>query len=241
MQTAKHENLITRGLVQPLDTVRFHNLAAAPLVRRLMAGADVLPQANQHIAVHEIRGASWAHRDYCAPHQHEVAEVNLLLSWERLVFSILLGEETYTVEAPDLHPAPAAPQRQRHGGQRLLHRHARQRRLQFHLRRSQREPTPRASAPLSPRIMSSVHPLVQMLTSYWVSRALYTAARLGVADAIHQLGQGGAVPVEQLAERVGGWSRSFWRGTAWGRWWRRAWPGCSRSRTRCGWWWRGGG
>ena len=51
--------------------------------------------------------------------------------------------------------------------------------------------------------MSSVHPLVQMLTSYWVSRALYTAARLGVADAIHQLGQGGAVPVVQLAERVG--------------------------------------
>ncbi|HZI12471.1 MAG TPA: hypothetical protein VE153_18960 [Myxococcus sp.] len=100
MQTAKHENLITRGLVQPLDTVRFHNLAAAPLVRRLMAGADVLPQANQHIAVHEIRGASWAHRGCCAPHQHEVAEANLLLSWERLVFSILLGEETYAVEAP---------------------------------------------------------------------------------------------------------------------------------------------
>jgi hypothetical protein len=100
MPAKQHQNLITSGLVQPLDTVRFHTQANTPLVRRLMSGAAVLPQAQQHIAVHEIRGAESEVRGYCEPHQHECAETNLLLSWERLVFRITLGDEVHIVEAP---------------------------------------------------------------------------------------------------------------------------------------------
>ncbi|AUX44865.1 uncharacterized protein SOCE26_063350 [Sorangium cellulosum] len=99
MTTRRYQRLISSGLVQPLDAVRFHG-GEAPLVRRLMAGAAVLPQANHHIAVHEIRGAAREERGYCDPHRHDCAELNLLLSWDRLLFRVALGDEVYTVEAP---------------------------------------------------------------------------------------------------------------------------------------------
>ncbi len=98
--TRRYEGLISRGIVQPLDAVRFHDFTRAPVARRLMAGASVLPEAKQHIAIHEIRNVASEDRSYCEPHQHACGEVNLLLSWERLVFRILLGDELYTVEAP---------------------------------------------------------------------------------------------------------------------------------------------
>jgi hypothetical protein len=100
MPTRRYEGLISCGLVQPLDTVPFHDLEKAPVLRRLMAGRTVLPETKRHIAVHEIRNAAWEDRDYCAPHWHECPEVNLLLSWEQLAFRIVLGDEIYTVEAP---------------------------------------------------------------------------------------------------------------------------------------------
>ncbi|WP_437669737.1 methyltransferase [Sorangium sp. So ce131] len=50
--------------------------------------------------------------------------------------------------------------------------------------------------------MSTANTMVRMLTAYWVSRALYTAAKLGVADAVRQLGDGAAVPVEQIARQL---------------------------------------
>ena len=48
--------------------------------------------------------------------------------------------------------------------------------------------------------LSTARVVVQMLTGYWLSRAIYTAAKLEVADAIQTLGAGAAVRVEQLAE-----------------------------------------
>lgn len=86
--------------MQPLEEVIFHRAAPAPLIRRLMAGGSVLPSANHHIAVHEFRAAAKEQRSYCEPHQHECAEINLLLSWDELVFRMSLGDEIYTVRAP---------------------------------------------------------------------------------------------------------------------------------------------
>ncbi len=100
MSLRRYDKLISSGLVQPLDSVRFHAMAEAPLLRRLMAGAAVVPEANHHIAVHEIRNAAAEDRSYCEPHRHTCAEMNLLLSWEHLSFRITLGDEVYTVKAP---------------------------------------------------------------------------------------------------------------------------------------------
>jgi len=43
---------------------------------------------------------------------------------------------------------------------------------------------------------------LRMLTAGWVSRALYTAAQLDVARAMHELG-GSQVPIAALSEAVG--------------------------------------
>jgi ubiquinone/menaquinone biosynthesis C-methylase UbiE len=45
--------------------------------------------------------------------------------------------------------------------------------------------------------------MMKLLSGYWVSRAIYTAAKLGVADAIHELGAGDPVSVGQIAARIG--------------------------------------
>jgi hypothetical protein len=45
--------------------------------------------------------------------------------------------------------------------------------------------------------------MVQMLTGYWLSRAVYTAAKLRVADAVQLLGGGTAVPVDEIARELG--------------------------------------
>lgn len=48
---------------------------------------------------------------------------------------------------------------------------------------------------------TTAHTVLRMLTASWTSRALYTAAKLGVADAIQRLG-GSAVPVQSIAEHI---------------------------------------
>jgi DNA-binding MarR family transcriptional regulator len=58
---------------------------------------------------------------------------------------------------------------------------------------------PRAPEQASP---ATARALVQMITGYWSSRAVYTAVRLGLADAIHALGRGAAVPVADLAREL---------------------------------------
>jgi hypothetical protein len=66
------------------------------------------PQADYHIAVHEIRGLPYSlDRSYCELHSHNCPEINLLISFERLVFRISLGEESYICEAPSSIYIPA--------------------------------------------------------------------------------------------------------------------------------------
>ena len=96
---SKYESLLSPGVVQPLQLVPFHG--CAPFVRRLMAGPEIHPGANMHIAVHEIRDLSNQDRRYCEPHRHTCAEMNLLISFDHLLVRITLDDEVY------LQPAPA--------------------------------------------------------------------------------------------------------------------------------------
>lgn len=102
----RYQNLITPGLVEPLSAIAFHG--DAPLERRLFAGGSVHPSANCHLAVHEIRQIEpRLDRAYCLPHAHNCNELNVLLSLSKLVFRIVLGDETYVVEAPSSIFIPA--------------------------------------------------------------------------------------------------------------------------------------
>jgi hypothetical protein len=84
----------------------FHS--EAPIDRRRLCGQGLHPQANCHIAVHEIRGLPYSlDRRYCEPHSHNCPEINLLIAFQRLVFRITLGEESYLCEAPSSIYIPA--------------------------------------------------------------------------------------------------------------------------------------
>jgi quercetin dioxygenase-like cupin family protein len=89
---------LTPGVAEPLEKLIFHS--AAPFTRRRMAGGQLHPDAHLHIAVHEISDLGFAERQYCAPHRHNCAEINLLLSLSNLVFRITLNAEVYEVAAP---------------------------------------------------------------------------------------------------------------------------------------------
>jgi hypothetical protein len=99
LSLGKHQALISPGIAQPLDSIPFH--ADGPLRRRLLAGQGLHPDANWHVAVHELRAvARQSDRDYCVPHAHTCDELNLLLSFGRLVMRVDLEEESYVVQAP---------------------------------------------------------------------------------------------------------------------------------------------
>jgi hypothetical protein len=96
---SQYSHLISSGISESLAGVPFHQ--QGPLHRRRMSGQELQPQANLYIAVHEIHGAEQSlDRQYSAPHVHTCAELNLLFSFERLVFRVTLGEETHICQAP---------------------------------------------------------------------------------------------------------------------------------------------
>ena len=55
--------------------------------------------------------------------------------------------------------------------------------------------------------MSAHEQLARMITGYWVSQAIYAAAKLGVADQLHQ----GPRHVEDLARATGSHAESLYR------------------------------
>lgn len=95
-----HASLISRGQVHGLHHVPFHGAGDAPLLRRVLVGDEVHPQARKRVVAHELRQVSFEERAYCEPHVHDCAEINVLLSLERLVYEIRLGNGVYVVEAP---------------------------------------------------------------------------------------------------------------------------------------------
>lgn len=74
---SRHADLISPGLLSGLESIPVHN--GGPLVRRLMSGAQVHPQAGRHVAAHRIDAARDASRAYCDVHEHTVGELNLVL------------------------------------------------------------------------------------------------------------------------------------------------------------------
>ena len=96
----KYRSLISPGLVQALDHVPFHNGGMAPLLRRVLTGDGVHPQAEKCIVVHEIQDVSADRRTYCCLHVHQCPEINVLLTLTHLTYEIALGDEVFLVRAP---------------------------------------------------------------------------------------------------------------------------------------------
>jgi hypothetical protein len=113
---SRHAGLISLGLASGLGTIPFHG--EGPLVRRLMAGADVHPQAGTHVAVHRVDAVGDETRTYCDVHEHTVGELNLLLPRHRADLRHRAGRRAPPGRGPGehLHPRRAAPQRERPRG-----------------------------------------------------------------------------------------------------------------------------
>lgn len=98
------EHLIQSAQERPLESVPWHG--AGPLIRWLMAGADVHPGGDTHIAVHRVSATEQA-RAYCDVHVHRSPEFNLLLPITELTYDVTLGDEHFVVEAPASIHIPA--------------------------------------------------------------------------------------------------------------------------------------
>ena len=94
------QGLISRGRVEALDFVPFHANGAAPVNRRVLAGAGVHENLGKHIVSHEIFNVPAARRSYCEPHVHDCDDINILLSESYLSTQIRLGDEVFVVNAP---------------------------------------------------------------------------------------------------------------------------------------------
>lgn len=105
--TGKYSGLIWSGVVEGLGQVPFHDGAEAPLTRRVLSGPSLHDGLKRRFVVHELKDVRAEQRHYCAPHFHDFAEVNLLLSASHMTYEIRLGHETYLVEAPASIHIPA--------------------------------------------------------------------------------------------------------------------------------------
>jgi hypothetical protein len=104
---SRYGALISHGVVEELSLVPFHNRDQAPLTRRVLSGASIHDGLDRRIVAHELREVRAESRRYCAPHVHDFAEVNILLSMTQLRYEIRLGDETYFVDAPASIYVPA--------------------------------------------------------------------------------------------------------------------------------------
>ena len=94
----KYQNLIKRGVIEPLEKVPFHG--KAPIKRLSMLGKSLIPQSDTHIAVHFVN-VSTNLPQYSKLHKHNHDEINLILSEESsLTYNIQLEDEFYNVTSP---------------------------------------------------------------------------------------------------------------------------------------------
>jgi hypothetical protein len=61
--------------------------------------------------------------------------------------------------------------------------------------------------PQQPKDLSSPEALIQMITGFWISQAIYAAAKLGIADLVKE----GPKPCEELAQTTGMSSQTLYR------------------------------
>lgn len=93
-----HAHLISPGLLCDPKDLPLHD--AGPPTRWLMAGTEIHPESQTHVAVHRVSGLQRESRTYCDVHEHAVAELNLILPITSLTYEIVLGDERYDVEGP---------------------------------------------------------------------------------------------------------------------------------------------
>lgn len=94
----KYQNLIKKGVSEPLQSVPFHK--NAPIKRLSMLSKEMIPESDTHVAVHFV-DASKKLPEYSCMHQHNKDEINLILSEDsKLKYKIQLDDETYTVSSP---------------------------------------------------------------------------------------------------------------------------------------------
>jgi hypothetical protein len=93
-----HAHLILPALPQSLHDVPFHE--PGPLTRWLMAGGHRHPDAQTHVAVHQVSARGNQPHEYCRLHTHTVPELNLILPVGRLSYELVLGDERYDVDGP---------------------------------------------------------------------------------------------------------------------------------------------
>lgn len=96
--TKKYQDLIKKGVSEPMHKVPFHK--KAPIKRFSMLSKKIIPQSDMHIAVHFV-DATKKLSEYSSPHKHNKDEINLILSEDsNLKYRIDLEDETYTVTSP---------------------------------------------------------------------------------------------------------------------------------------------
>ena len=94
----KYQNLIKKGVDEPLQNVPFHK--KAPIRRLSMLNREMIPESDTHVAVHFV-DASKKLPEYSSMHQHNKDEINLILSEEStLKYKIQLDDEAYTISSP---------------------------------------------------------------------------------------------------------------------------------------------
>lgn len=93
----QYKKFITKGINEPLSKAPFH--AKAPIKRTLMLGQNIIPKSNIHLAVHHVNAKSKIPK-YSILHKHDADEVNLILSYDKLVYEIQLEDEIYKVSSP---------------------------------------------------------------------------------------------------------------------------------------------
>ncbi len=96
---AKYRKYITKGILEPIHKVPFHD--KAPIKRTLMLGKNQKTQSKIHLAVHEVNSRGKKIAPYTQLHRHNVDEIDLILSETgKLVYEIQLGDESYKIRAP---------------------------------------------------------------------------------------------------------------------------------------------
>jgi mannose-6-phosphate isomerase-like protein (cupin superfamily) len=92
-----YKKFITKGVIESLSKVPFHN--KAPIKRISMLSKKNIPESKVHTAVHFVDTAKKIPK-YSKLHRHNVDEINMILSGEKLVYEIQLEDEVYKVSSP---------------------------------------------------------------------------------------------------------------------------------------------
>ena len=90
--------VVVKGRLEPLAKVPFHR--DGPLTRWIMASADLHPDLDCLIAIHQFSNVETARRDYCDVHVHEYDEINVFHTTSSLRVAVRLGDEVIQVDAP---------------------------------------------------------------------------------------------------------------------------------------------